>query len=299
MIKRILWNQSQNRLRSGWRIVIQMIIQLAVLVSSCVFVSYMALKSGVIPGEELSLDFFLRLIRQDLIYLFVVYLVYALSVLVSVWLAVRFLDRRRFRDLGLGINKKWWLDFSFGFCLSAVLTAGIFIFELCLGWIKISNTFQTEFAEHSFAFTTLLLFVMYAIVGFCEELTNRGYYIKNLAEGLNFSGIGQIKAIYLAWLVLKRNAGSKLVSFTFFLVGLSLTIFLPLQLTLSENIRDLFLFEQTRFLRLGIMGMIGFTSRFTMSAAYICVLGAITFFISNPAKGSGKLKKRGIIFWLF
>lgn len=97
--------------------------------------------------------------------------------------------------------------------------------------------------------------------------------------------------VYLAWLVLKRNAGSKLVSFTFFLVGLSLTIFLPLQLTLSENIRELFLFEQTRFLRLGIMGMIGFTSRFTISAAYICVLGGITFFVSNPVKGSGKWKK--------
>jgi hypothetical protein len=103
----------------------------------------------------------------------------------------------------------------------------------------------------------------------------------------------------LAWLILRRNASSRWVSIAYFLVGLLVTILVPLQLTFPEKFRDLLLFEQTRFFRLGIMGIIGFTSRFTLSAAYICVLGGVSLFVPNPKKGKGKLKKRSFIFRLF
>jgi hypothetical protein len=105
--------------------------------------------------------------------------------------------------------------------------------------------------------------------------------------------------VYLAWLILRRNASSRWVSIAYFLVGLLMTILVPLQLTVPERFRDLLLFEQTRFFRLGIMGIIGFTSRFTLSAAYICVLGGVSLFVPNPKKGKGKLKKRSFIFRLF
>lgn len=102
--------------------------------------------------------------------------------------------------------------------------------------------------------------------------------------------------VYLAWLILRRNAGSRWVSGSYLLVGLLVTILVPLQLTVSENYRGLLLFEQTRLLRFGIMGMIGFTSRFTLSAAYICVLGGISLLIPKRFTGYGKFKRRRIIF---
>jgi hypothetical protein len=105
--------------------------------------------------------------------------------------------------------------------------------------------------------------------------------------------------VYLAWLILRRNAGSRWVSLAFLLVGLLFTIFVPLQMTVSHSFRDLLLFEQTRFFRLGIMGMIGFTSRFTLSAAYVCVLGGISLFAPNLSKGYRKLKVRSFITQLF
>ena len=105
--------------------------------------------------------------------------------------------------------------------------------------------------------------------------------------------------VYLAWLVLKRNAGNRWVSLAYFLIGLLLTIFVPLQMTVPHSFRDLLLFEQTRFFRLGIMGMIGFTSRFTLSAAYVCVLGGISLFAPNLNKGYRKFKVRSFITQLF
>jgi hypothetical protein len=102
--------------------------------------------------------------------------------------------------------------------------------------------------------------------------------------------------VYLAWLILKRNAGSRWVSVGYLLVGLLVTILVPIQLTVSESFREQLLFEQTRFFRLGIMGMIGFTSRFTLSAAYICVLGGISLFISKPHSRRGLFNKASLIF---
>lgn len=102
--------------------------------------------------------------------------------------------------------------------------------------------------------------------------------------------------VYLAWLVLRRNVGSRWVSLVYLLVGLLLTIILPLQLSIPEVIRGFFLFDQTRYLRLGIMGVIGFTSRFTLSAAYICVLGGVSFFVPKPVTSLSKIKKRYLFF---
>lgn len=107
--------------------------------------------------------------------------------------------------------------------------------------------------------------------------------------------IGAIWA-YLGWLILKRNAGSRWVSVGYFLIGLLVTMLVPIQLTVSGNLREQLLFEQTRFFRLGIMGMIGFTSRFTLTAAFICVLGGISLVMNRPPAGYGSLRNLNLIF---
>ncbi len=102
--------------------------------------------------------------------------------------------------------------------------------------------------------------------------------------------------VYLAWLIMIRNPGSRWVSFGYFFVGLMVTIFVPIQLTVPGSLREQLLFEQTRFFRLGIMGMIGFTSRFTLSAAYICILGGISLTMTMKDTRYEALKKVSLIF---
>ena len=122
----------------------------------------------------------------------------ALGVVVSVWLSTRFLDRRSFSDLGLQLNKDWWLDFGFGMALGALLMGGIFLTEWAAGWINITGTFQTDTPGQPFALAILLPMLLFIAVGVNEELLSRGYQLKNMSEGLNFAVFGPRGAILLA-----------------------------------------------------------------------------------------------------
>ena len=90
--------------------------------------------------------------------------------------------------------------------------------------------------------------------------------------------------VYLAWVMLSRMQGSRWVSAVFFVVGLLVTIFVALQLTVPESWRGLLFFEGTRMFRLMVMGTIGLTSRFTLSAAFICMLGVAGFLVSREGR---------------
>ena len=102
--------------------------------------------------------------------------------------------------------------------------------------------------------------------------------------------------VYLAWLILRRNTGSRWVSVGYLLIGLLVTTLVPIQLTVTGILREQLLFEQTRFFRLGIMGMIGFTSRFTLTSAFICVLGGISLLIPKGETRYRTQSKIGLIF---
>ncbi len=102
--------------------------------------------------------------------------------------------------------------------------------------------------------------------------------------------------VYLAWLILRRNAGSRWVSIGYLLIGLLVTILVPIQLTVSSGVREQLLFEQTRFFRMGIMGMIGFTSRFTLSAAFTCLLGGISLIMTRENPRATSQNKVSLIF---
>ena len=52
-----------------------------------------------------------------------------------------------------------------------------------------------------FGVAFIAFLVLFASVGFYEELMSRGYYFKNLAEGFNFGPVGRKVAIFLALLI--------------------------------------------------------------------------------------------------
>ena len=148
------------------------------------------------------------------------------ATLLSMFLAAKFLDKRRFRDFGFHREKGWWNDFIFGLGLGAVLMMFIFLVELNLGWIRITGFF-TPREGNPFWFGILLDLITFVCVGIYEEMLLRGYVLRNLAEGLNYKRIKPGTALLLATVFSSgifsvlhlTNPGASAMSFINLLIG--------------------------------------------------------------------------------
>ena len=183
--KEIFWNSEEVRLRSAYRITLQLIAALVIM--GGIF----TLLALLIPGVKFE--------AASPWWVFVAFAcVRFASAFGSVWPAGRFLDRRNFREFGFHLNKEWWIDFGFGFGLGAVMMSIIFLVQLSAGWITITDTFYFFETQSNFIFPLMIVMLVFISVGFHEEITTRGYLIKNLAEGLNLKKINPNTAIMIA-----------------------------------------------------------------------------------------------------
>ena len=179
MLRRIFYNDAEKRLRAAWRLGLQVAMLAAVAV---------------------PLYLLLHPLVHHPLWSPVLFLAKALAVVLSIALAARFLDRRRFSDLGLRLDRRWWLDCGFGFLLGGLLMAGIFLVEHAAGWVEVTETFLSRGSE-PFLVGILFMAGVFGLVGFYEEVFSRGYGLKNLAEGLNLPFLGPRRALVLAWLI--------------------------------------------------------------------------------------------------
>jgi membrane protease YdiL (CAAX protease family) len=179
VLRRILYNDTEKRLRAPWRLG----LQIALLVA-------------------LAAPFYLAFwsVARHPFWSAVMFLAKALAVILSLIIAAWFFDHRRFSDLGLRLSRRWWLDCGFGFFLGALLMAGVFMVEYAAGWIEISATFRSD-GPLPFEVAILFMLVVFGLVGFYEEAFSRGYGLRNLAEGLNLPFIGPQRAVVLAWVL--------------------------------------------------------------------------------------------------
>ena len=206
-IKDIFWNSDERRIRALWRLVAQGITFLALFVPLSIPVSIMTVV--MMLGQQSEPQAMERLMDPWAVERFIVetpwlFAFYGLTMLIalpaSVWLVGRFLDRRRFVDFGLHLDRDWWIDFAFGLALGGVLMTGIFLVELALGWVTVQGTFVSRDADASFLTALLPPLLSFVAVGFYEELFSRGYQLRNLAEGLT-GLVGPRGAILLAALL--------------------------------------------------------------------------------------------------
>jgi uncharacterized protein len=168
------WNSSEHRVRAAWRLLLQLLLLLPLTVGVAYVVQPV---TGSIATSILA---------------------YLFAVVLSIWLAARFLDRRPFPDFGFRLSKQWWADLGFGFILGIVLMGAIFLTERAFGWLTITGTFEDVSEPAGFATMLAGTLLIYACVGFYEELLSRGYQTKNLAESLHGRRIDAKKAIWLA-----------------------------------------------------------------------------------------------------
>jgi hypothetical protein len=94
---------------------------------------------------------------------------------------------------------------------------------------------------------------------------------------------------YLAWLVFGRSPKSLWVGGIYLVVGIILTAFLPIQLTIPEEFRKLVLIDQTRYIRAALLES-GLSSRFVLSAMHIAMLGAASLL---PRKERQEMRESG------
>jgi hypothetical protein len=191
----IFWNRQEHRIRAFWRLLVLAGVLVAITLA-VIFVFGLLLGAAValmaLPVDSL-LTFEVIGLMNSVLLLFVI--------MGSMWLTGRLIDRRPFAEFGLHLNKNWWLDLGFGLVLGALLMAGVFLTELAMGWISITDTFVTTGSGQSFALAILVPVVIFLGVGIQEELLVRGYILQNIAEGFNLRPVGARGAIILAWLL--------------------------------------------------------------------------------------------------
>ncbi|MDE0200144.1 MAG: CPBP family intramembrane metalloprotease [Caldilineaceae bacterium] len=177
------WDSDDRRLRALWRLTLHVVLVAVLFVALGVLVT--------LASEELEDSSAIGIVEMAL---------FGLAIVAGTLLAARFLDRRPISDLGLQFSSHWWRDLGYGLFLGAFLMLLIFLAELALGWVTVKEIFLTN-RSVPFGLAIFWPLTLFLAVGIYEELLSRGYYFKNLAEGLSFSPLGRRRAILLAWLI--------------------------------------------------------------------------------------------------
>lgn len=188
-MKNPFWNAQQRRLRTLWRLTGQMLLLIAL--SSCLSAAFLLpgmIATNMPPQIE---ETTLRAANLMLLP----------ATLLSVWFAGRFLDRRRFADFGMRLSRDWLLELLAGLALGVLLMAAIFLVEWAAGWVAVVGTLRAGGFGGSFPLAVAFDVLLYLVVGIYEEVLFRGYFLRNLAEGLRLPWLGKRGALLLSWVL--------------------------------------------------------------------------------------------------
>jgi len=192
------WNPSEKRLRAGWRLTLQLMLNLG---GAIVFVT-------LVPHTPLNQ--WPTLVKDA-----VGYSILLAITLFSVWFAGCFFDRREWHDFGITPTQLvWWQDFGVGAAVGMgliILLAGI---AVALGIIRLELTFTSGIAGLPFPVAILMTLLTYGAVG-CFEESARAYQIRNLFEGfadtrLGLRGAAVISVSGAAMLSVMMHSGTPL-----------------------------------------------------------------------------------------
>ncbi len=201
LLERIFLSPDEPRLRAGWRLLIQTILfllfQICLAFPLIFLTPYAGNAMSDTPIAILSL------------------VVGFFAIVGSVLPARRLLDRRSIGSLGFALNMHTLYDILAGIAITFVLMGAIFVSMWALGWLDFQGfAWQVDPAGNSLVMVVLnllLWFVAFIIVGFQEELLARGYYLQNMADGLNLTW-GVILSSVIFGLLHITNPSSSLIA---------------------------------------------------------------------------------------
>ncbi len=184
----LVWNRTERRLRAPWRLLAGIVCFGILTVATVLILGPVALAVGI--------EFFVGFgpTTQPLVVNAVLGLVVMAALVPVGW----FLDRRRFADYGLRIDRQWLIECGVGLCTGAAAITAVVGVGIAGGWIAVGGIQLTADSVGLFG----LLVVVFVVVGIYEELLVRGYLLTNLAEGFRyFELVGHRLAVAVATLL--------------------------------------------------------------------------------------------------
>lgn len=167
-LTRVFWNPDEHRLRAILRLVLFVGIVLL-------------LELGAVMVIDAT---FGRGALQDDFSIPTILLGGVAPITLAVLIAIRFLDRRPVRELGIVPGPGFWADMGFGLALGASMQTLIFLVEYQAGWLDVTGFYAVDARMGSFTTGVLEVGVVFLAVGFYEELLSRAYLLRNIAQGL-------------------------------------------------------------------------------------------------------------------
>lgn len=183
-----LFVMEDGRLRPEWRI-----IAVLILTSIIVGLLFLAFWGGVTASLEVPTDLtreqteeFLveemeQVVDSSMWLKLAQRLIPSVALILSILLALRFLDKKKLADIGAGSLPRHRREFACGLALGAVSIAAVFAVLLASGSITLENSL----AEPRFSWNLLTGMILFIFVGFTEELYSRAYSISALSETWN------------------------------------------------------------------------------------------------------------------
>ena len=204
-LAQIFLSPDEPRLRAGWRIVLQSILLLILLV---VISLVMVIGTGFVGYDLTTLQ---PLSLLDLIPT-------AIAMTLSVWIARRLLDRRSFISLGFCLDRHTLPDMLAGFLITGVMMAAVYLLEAGAGWLRFDGWAWETVPPGQVALALAGSLLGFVVVGYQEELLSRGYYLQNIRDGM---GIGW--ALFLSSAIFAlMHLGNPNVTWYSALLGLTL-----------------------------------------------------------------------------
>lgn len=171
-LHRLLFSADEPRLRAGWRLLIHFL-----LLVFFIFLFALPIFGFLAPGGQLDDDSVLLANALSL----------ALPITAATYVARRWIDRRSFASLGLVLNRQGLADLLFGILLTGIQMGFIFLSFWVLGWLDIQSFAWQAMPAGQILQGTLYSLFVFIWVGWGEELLARGYWLQNLAGGLNMT----------------------------------------------------------------------------------------------------------------
>ena len=183
--RRVLWNDAERRLRAAWRVAGFGLLLVWFNIAG-IAAGLRLHPSEIARGSGAVLSFSLALVAM---------------VTLAAIIAVRLIDRRPVRQLGIVPGPGFWGDLAFGFGLGALLTTVDFGVESFAGWVRVVDVGRNRTPGEPFPVAFAQMTAAFLCVGFYKELLNRGYVLRTLAQGFVGRRIKPTQALILAVLL--------------------------------------------------------------------------------------------------
>ncbi len=175
-----MWNREQRRLRTPWRLVAGGLL-------SGVLLAGIGAATAPLPDASAIADPAVASVYGTAVTLLLTTLLVGAVLVTS-----RTVDRREIGDLGLRVDRRWWVDCVVGTAVGLAVTAAIAGLAVLAGLARVTGVLVARPVDSAVpivdgtpaAVGVVLVAAFFVGVAASEEVVVRGYLLKNLAEGL-------------------------------------------------------------------------------------------------------------------